>query len=118
MPLTPAEVAKKLAEMRGQPIVSQTKKVLPGITAVVILPHETPRSLGGLARLADGPSIRIRVNELDRAAIVLGAKKTGLKIADYVRQCAVNVANAIKAQENAQSDPVPPAQPSKEGTEA
>lgn len=110
------------------PIISVTRKkvktvterraafVLPGITAVVIIPHKLRRATGGLVRLKDGPEITIRVNDYDTSMIKEGAQMCGLKVADYVRQCAVNMTQAMKGQTDAPyfATASPPALPSDE----
>lgn len=95
------------------PIINTTRKkiktvterrqafVLPGITAVVIIPHKLRRATGGLVRQKDGPEITIRVNDYDTSMIREGAQMCGLKVADYVRQCAVNMTLAMKGQTDA-----------------
>jgi hypothetical protein len=77
--------------------------VLPGVTAVVVIPHEQRRSIGGLARKKNGPEITVRVNDLDKSLIIEGAKRCGLSMADYVRQCAVNMTRALRSQTDAPS---------------
>ena len=77
--------------------------VLPGVTVVVVIPHQQKRAIGGLARKKNGQELTVRVNDLDRTFITEGAKRCGLSMADYVRQCAVNMTHAMKAQNDAQS---------------
>lgn len=79
----------------------RTAFVLPGITAVVVIPHKLRRAIGGLARKKDGPEITVRINDYDKAMISEGAKICGLNMADYVRQCAVNMTQAMKGQHDA-----------------
>jgi len=94
-----------ISPRRKVPAVNSTRHalVLPGVTAVVIIPHKQRRSVGGLARTKNGPELTIRMNELDKMYFAEGAKRCGLSMADYVRQCAVNMANAIRSQTDAPS---------------
>lgn len=94
MPIVSRKLTKTAVERRPA-------YVLPGVTAVVIIPHQLRRAIGGLARKKDGPEVTIRVNEYDKAIIYEGAKMCGLKVADYVRQCAVNMTQAMKGQTDA-----------------
>jgi len=82
-------------------------KTLSGITAVVLIPFAQPRAVGGLVRKRNGPEITIRVNDLDKQIIAEGARLTGLRTADYVRQCAVHMAEAIKKQKGPTNAPPP-----------
>lgn len=92
-------VSRKLLKSRA--VERRQAYVLPGVTAVVVIPHQLRRAIGGLARRKDGPEITIRTNDYDRVMIEEGAKMCGLKMADYVRQCAVNMTQAMKGQHDA-----------------
>lgn len=94
MPVVPRKLTKAAVERRQA-------YVLPGVTAVVVIPHQLRRAIGGLARKKDGPEITVRVNDYDRSMIIEGAKMCGLNMADYVRQCAVNMTQAMKGQHDA-----------------
>ena len=74
---------------------------LPGVTAIVVIPYPQRRAVGELRREKNGPELTVRVNALDRALIVEGAKLCGLSIADYMRQCATHMTNALKGRKDA-----------------
>lgn len=106
---TPAtQITHLLPSTNYEPKLPRKLPNLPGVTITIVRPYPQTRAQGELARTKEGPEVTVRVNKMDKALLEEGAKMCGLRMADYVRQCAIHTTQALKAQQV--NDPSPQSQ--------